>query len=75
MTERSAIGEVLNSILWTFERHGNVSVCYVSDDEYRAICQEHVGGPWFGGMTIAQVPIKLLSQIGDGEQSAETEGK
>lgn len=59
----STIGTVLQSILCTRERHGHVSVCYVSDDEYLSICQEHVGGPWFGAMTIGGVPIKPLSQI------------
>lgn len=66
----SAIEAVAESIERAWAKVGHVPVCYVSDDEWRAMCREHFGGPWFGKMTLRGVPIKKLSDLAKGTINA-----
>lgn len=58
----SVIAEVARSIQITTWRHGPLTYCEVSEDEYREICREHIGGPWLGEMKIYGVPIRVLGR-------------
>jgi hypothetical protein len=55
----SAIAEVMASILLAKRRWHDLTYCEVSEDEWSRICQEHIGGPWFGGMTICHILIRF----------------
>ena len=53
--------EIGKSIKWATEKLGHRPIyCMVCDDEYEALCKEEIGGPWFGGMTVDHVPIRLF---------------
>jgi hypothetical protein len=59
MSTENAVKVLATSILDAIARGHQILYCEVSADEYRAICQEHYGGPWLGKTKVCNVPIRV----------------
>lgn len=59
MSTESAVKAIASSIQDAGRRGHTILYCEVSADEYRAICQEHYGGPWLGKTKICGVPLRV----------------
>lgn len=56
---QNALAEVTASILLAQARGHWITYCEVSEEEWRGMCRDFLGGPWLGVLTVYGVLIRV----------------